>query len=558
MANIREDNAPAGLGLNPTETGVDARLQVARRGGAFYNQAAEAMAGTGNRIASTVSDVGKVADDYMTHRDISQGAKDGTAIVANANTLWNEQAKKADPNNPATAQKFLTETLEPALDKFKEGFTTERGQQWAEQFTDQYRKHMFEKTASDMSTLAGIAVQQNVHQTVNQLSSAAASDPSSLDFALKTIDHSIGGMTSSSPNLDATTSAQVNAQLTQQAKEAVVKAAVSGMITKNPNVDLDAIQKKYPEYIKGDEMRMFQKAAQTQAKIDTLQNKQLETYTRQTNERAAEHAANQVVVKNVAIDPQTSRPVIKPDFFSDALEIAKMPDAPAGMARALADWGEHQQNEKAQSVIDDPQIKKDLTDRLFDSDKPTTRIDLMKAQVAGKLSNQSFEAMTRLVTELETSPLKGPVWDSTATAVKDALIVNVPGLPGKDSVGTANYATFMQTFIPQYLAKERAGTLAPNALDVKDPNSMISQAMAPFKRTQGQRMQDYVGAAGGIGAKPEPAMQPENQMTRMYGDVPVPKSLNGIASLQHSKSTGLWLDQTSKKVYDAKGNEVKP
>jgi len=76
----------------------------------------------------------------------------------------------------------------------------------------------------------------------------------------------------------------------------------------------------------------------------------------------------------------------------------------------------------------------------------------------------------------------------------------VPGLPGKDSVGISNYSTFMQTFVPQYLAKQRAGTLPPNALDVKDPNSMISQAMAPFKRTQAQRMQDYVGAAGGIGA----------------------------------------------------------
>jgi hypothetical protein len=558
MANIREDNAPAGLGLQPTEMGADARLQVARRGGAFYNQAAEALAGTGQRIGSTITDVGKVADDYVTHRDISQGAKDGTGIVANANTQWNEIAKKSDPNDPATAQKFLTETLEPALDKFKEGFTTERSRQWAEQFTDQYRKHMFEKTASDMSTLAGIAVQQNVHQTVNQLSSAAASDPSSLDFALKTIDHSIGGMVSSSPNLDAETGAKVNAQLTQQAKEAVVKAAVSGMIQKNPNVDLDAIQKKYPEYINGAEIKMFQKAAQTQAKVDTLQNKQLETYTRQTNERAAEHAANQNLSKNVTIDPQTSRPVIKPDFFSDALEIAKMPDAPAGTARALIDWGEHQQNAKAENVIDDPIIKKDLTDRLFDSDKPTTRIDLMKAQVKGQLSNNSFQAMERLVTELETSPLKGPVWDSTATAVKDALIVNVPGLPGKDSVGTANYATFMQTFIPQYLAKERAGNLPPNALDVKDPNSMISQAMAPFKRTQGQRMQDYVGAAGGIGAKPEPAVQPSNQQTRMVGDVPVPIALNGVASLQFNKAKNLWRDQTSGTVYDAKGHEVKP
>jgi hypothetical protein len=557
VPNIREQSAPENLGINPTEMGVDARAAVARRGGAFYNQAAEAITSTGQRIASTVRDVGQVADDYMTHRDISKGAAEGTAIVANANTNWNETAKKADPNDPATAQKFLTETLEPALDKFKEGFTTERSQQWAEQFTSQYRKHMFEKTASDMSSLAGIAVQQNVHKTVNQLSSAAASDPSSLDFALKTIDHSIGGMVSSSPNLDAETGAKVNAQLTQQAKETVVKAAVAGMITKNPNIDLDAIQQKYGEYLTGGEMKTFQKAAQTQAKVDTLQQKQLETYTRQTNERAAEKRSNDIVTKNVAIDPQTSRPIVKPEFFSDALEVAKMPDAPQGLARTLIDWGE-KQLVKEGKIIDDPIAKRDLTDRLFDPDHPTTRIDLMKAQTAGKISDHTFQSMERLVTELETAPLKGPVWQSTSAAVKDALIVNVPGLPGKDSVGTTNYSTFMQTFIPQYLAKERAGTAPPNALDLKDPTSMISQALAPFKRTQAQRMQDYVGAAGGIGAKPEPAVQPANQQTRMVGDVPVPIALNGVAALQFNKAKGLWRDQTSGTIYDAKGNEVKP
>ena len=40
------------------------------------------------------------------------------------------------------------------------------------------------------------------------------------------------------------------------------------MIQKNPNIDLDSIQQKYGDYINGAEMKMFQKAAQTQAKVD--------------------------------------------------------------------------------------------------------------------------------------------------------------------------------------------------------------------------------------------------------------------------------------------------
>ena len=268
MPNIRENNAPQGLGLNPTEIGVDATAAAARRIGTFYNQKADSLSDIGQRIGSTVRDVGQVADDYMTHREISAGAAAGTEIVAAANTKWNEVAKKADPNDPSTGEKFLTETLEPALDKFKSGFNTERSQQWAEQFTAQYRKHMFEKTAGDMSKMAGDAVQLNIHRTVNGLSSAVAADPSSLDFALKNVDHAISGTADSSPNLDAETAAKVKGQLSQQAKEAIVKAAVTGMITKNPNIDLDAVQKKYGDYINGAEMKMFAKAAQTQAKVD--------------------------------------------------------------------------------------------------------------------------------------------------------------------------------------------------------------------------------------------------------------------------------------------------
>ena len=201
---------------------------------------------------------------------------------------------------------------------------------------------------------------------------------------------------------------------------------------------------------------------------------------------------------NVVLDPSTGRPTIKPGYFRDALEVVKMPNAPDGLGRALIDWGEHQQNLKAEPTVSDPQVKKDLTDRLFDPNNPTTRVDLMKAQVAGKLSDHDFTSMERLTTELATAPLKGPVWQDTMAAVKNELIVSIPGIPGKDSVGTNNYASFAQTFIPQYLTKQRSGTLEPNALDVKDPNSMISKAMAPFKRTQAERMKDYIAAAGGL------------------------------------------------------------
>jgi hypothetical protein len=36
-----------------------------------------------------------------------------------------------------------------------------------------------------------------------------------------------------------------------------------------------------------------------------------------------------------------------------------------------------------------------------------------------------------------------------------------------------------------------------------------------------------------------------------------PGALNGVASLQFNKAKGLWRDQSSGTIYDAKGNPVK-
>jgi hypothetical protein len=525
MANIREVTAPQGLGLNPTETGIDARTQAARRIGTFFNQTADLYGQAGGELKSTITDVGSVAENYMTHRDISAGAAKGTELMANATDAWNKIKGDPgiDPNDQTIAKKFMAEQLEPAFEKFKSGFSTERSQQFAEQFVERYRNQMFKETTADMGSLAKIAVTRNAMTTVNSLSSMVASNPtiSSIDNAIDTWHHALEATVGSSPNLDGVNAAAVRSEMGLKGEISIVKAGISGMITKSPNIDLSEVQKKYGHLIDGAEFKMFQAAAVRQDKTDKAQARQDLLNQKTLADMQVHTTANKIVADNVSIDPQTSRPVIKPEFFNQALDIVKNnPNAPSAAKtwETLNAWGEHQQTLKAAPTVDDQATRKDLTDRLFDPDHPTTRLDLMKAQTAGKLSDHSFQSMERLVTELEKAPLQGPVWQSTAAAVKDALIVSVPGLPGKDNIGTANYATFMQTFLPDYIAKSRAGTLPPNALDVKDPNSMIGQAMAPFKRTSAQRMSDYVAGAGGLTAvpaseKPGPSVAPPTKIS---------------------------------------------
>lgn len=483
MANIRQIEAPSGIGLNPSETGIEAFAAVGRRVGAFGNQIADTFNQEGSQLKSTIGDVGSVADNYLTHRDISAGAANGTAIVANANTQWNEIAKKADPNDPSTAQKFLTETLEPALDKFKEGFTTERSQQWAEQFTDQYRKHMFEKTAADMSSLAGIAIQQNVHSTVNQLSSAAASDPSSLDFALKTIDHAIGGMTSTNQNLDAETSAKVNSQLTQQAKESVVKAAVSGMITKNPNIDLDAIQQKYGEYIKGDEMKMFQKAAQAQAKSDFLTQKSIESYQIKEKERAVAADLSKTFSDKVSYD-NNGKATIKPGYFDEIMQSVRNHGAGEETARALIGFGQRQLQEKREIINTNREKQSDLLSRMNDPNNPTTETQILEAANRDELDDRARNNLLALRKATDEAPNHDPVYTATLDAAKNIIMQSFEG--------NENYANFMYSFMPEYKRQKQAGTLKPNALDMSDPTSLISQQMKQFKPSEDQKMRYHI------------------------------------------------------------------
>lgn len=483
MPNIKTYDTPA-LDIRPSETGVEAIAGAARRAGAFYNQAGGAYSDLGQRAGAAVRDAGEVAVKSIEHGEISKGAATFAQMQDDLTKQWNETAKTADPNDPSVAAKFREEVVAPTLDQYSSGFLTEGGQKFAEHHVEALRNHLFEKTAADMSTLAGEAVRRNVAQTANSLASAVRLDPSSLDFSLKTAESSIGAVVDSSPTMSATDAGRVKSEVLQKTQEAIVKSAVMGMIEKNPNIDLDKIEAKYGKYITGPEIQMFGKAAKTQARADILINKQIDAYQRQQNTEAAHTAANKSMSENVSIDPVTNRPIVKPQFFKDALEIAKMPNAPDGLARTLLDWGEHQQNLKDTVVRDDPTKSQELYTGLFNNDKPTTEVDILRAEIEKKISPQTGTMMRALSKELEERPLKGPLWTNTMSAVKGTL--------GTDPQGDEKFGNFVQAFIPEYLRQSRAGTLPPNALDTRDPKSLISQAMAPYKRTAQQMLFDRI------------------------------------------------------------------
>lgn len=556
MPNIKTFDAPQ-LGLNPTETGIQANTQAAYRAGRFFNQQAQATEEVGGELArgigGDVKAVGDVALQYMEHREISHGAAAYAQLNDDLTQQWNDTAKNADPNDPTVAAKFREQTLEPALEKYRQNFLTEGGQKFAEARVDSLRNHMFEKTSADMSSLAKDAVAVNVKQTANSLSNTAMTDPSAVPHLLDSADGLVGGMVSSAPNIKGADSARARMQLTETMKESIVKAGAVGAIQNSNDPEGEAARwgAKYPNYINGAELKQLGAYAKSQQRANLLTEKQLQQFQKQQETDAAHKELSKTFTDSVQFD-ENGNVSIKPSFYKDIMKVEQAhPGVATERAKAMINFGEAQTKEKREIVNDDPDAVSQLYTGLFDQNKPTTDTDILRAAVEKKLSPHTQTTLLQLEKSLAESPLKGPIWQDTMAAAKDQLVVNVPGIPGKDNVGISNFAKFAQMFIPDYLAKKRSGTLPPNALDVNDPQSMISQAMAPFKRTQSQRLSDFIAGAGGLSPS---TVAPSGG--RRIGDVPVPAMLNGIAALQYNKQTGQWRDQVSGKIYDREGNEV--
>lgn len=484
MPNIAEFDA-GNLDIRPSETGVESVARAGLRIGAFYNQTAQLKEQEGARLGQSVKEAGDTAVDYMDHQQINAGADHGTNLRASLQDSWNQTSANADPHDPSVAKKWREETLQPALDQFAQGFTTEKSQDWANHFANETRSEFFNKSEADMSSLAKDAVVKTVSNMGNQLSNMAVSDPSSVDASVAMVDHSIDGILGANPNIKGADAGRVKLEVGEKLKEQIIKAGAFGAIQNadDPVAAAASWAAKYPDYINGPEELALAKAAKVQERSNTLLTKQTQIADRQLATQNVDASRNKIFADNVTIDPTTNRPNIKPDFFAQAVKIpSQYPNAPNAIetAKTLLDWGEAQQKEP-KGGVSDPGVLADLSSRLFSPDNPTTEIQLMKAQVdatQGKpgISKENFAPMLELVKALQETPIRDPAVKDTMQAVKDKFTFSSTN-GADDPMGSANYARFIQAFTPEYLKQVRAGTLQPNALDTRDPNSLISAAI---------------------------------------------------------------------------------
>ncbi|WP_213740940.1 hypothetical protein [Bradyrhizobium sp. dw_411] len=318
IPNIKPFEAPNNLGLQPTETGIEAASQAARSIRASYGEAADTLKETGRLAASTIQDVGDVAVKYEEHQEISHGAAQFATAMSGLDGAWNKTINTADANDSSVAAKFRDETLEPQLDKLRDAFITEGGQKYAEAQIGRIRDHFVVKTSADMSTKAGYAVQQNITTLVNQLSNAALNDPTSLKTSLDLIEHSIGAMVDSSPNLRSADRERIKTEVLQNSQATIVKSAAVGAVAINPEAGLKQFSSpEYGKWVNGAELKALEQQSRTvQSAMRTDQTRQLALQKQEAQDKS-DQAEGQYLAKLHDDDPSVSGQVTAKAIAND-------------------------------------------------------------------------------------------------------------------------------------------------------------------------------------------------------------------------------------------------
>lgn len=540
MPNIRENSAPQGLGINPSETGINATAAAARRIGSSYREAADATGDLGQRIGSAIRTVGDVAVKFEDHREISAGAAKFAELQDNLTQEWNKRAKEADPNDPTVAQKFREEVVEPALENFSGGFNTENSMRFAEQKVEHLRTHMFQKTAADMSTLAGIAVRKNIADSTTAMTNTAITDPSSVPTLLDGVDHSISGVVGSSPTMSATDAARVTSEVSTATKRAIVHAGAIGAIQKSGDPERTAEEwiKKYPNLIDGSEAKALAGNARQQIRA--------RNYDDQVERRRAKEAAQDKsteLTNQYLIDVRSRDPRIASD--PTAVKILNDTDLTKQDKNNLLNYVDRTLKPETNSRLSQQTFVGLLRDlRAPDADPDTVMQKAWDARLkdpgqAGSMTEQDFNQFRQEVVARKTP--EGAALERDRSLFFKQYAGTIAGTGYDPAMGSP------KLYNAEADARRMESMLRSKGLDphlAYDPSSeyFLGRPQRLQKWQQSMQMDLSLRAEGTQAAT---ATRPE-----------VPFELRGIADVSYNRSKNLWRDNVTGKIYDASGKEV--
>lgn len=219
--NIAEFNA-GNQGIDTSKLGQAAE-EVSSAGyleGKLYRQA-------GEDIKQGAHDLGAAVENHEYMTELTQGSAVWSATYNNQTAAWQKMQASADPNDATIQKKFMDESLEPALQQFQGGFTTEQGQKWALDQANMMRREFNNRTNADMMTRAGEAKMEDFKTSLNQAGATVYKDPTALGTAFDHAD-SVLSEIKNSGQFDADQIAKMNT-MEFDWKNELSKTAVKGL-----------------------------------------------------------------------------------------------------------------------------------------------------------------------------------------------------------------------------------------------------------------------------------------------------------------------------------------
>jgi hypothetical protein len=523
QGNIAQYTSPIDQ-LHPEEVGAEALARAGRGIGAQYNQIGADYQNAIDRVGQPVA---KIIDNHETMTDISEGSASLAAMRNNFTTQWNQMAAKLDPNDKSIQGTFLDNTVEPKLQEWQNGFSTEKGQQWALAQADAMRAHMNDKTSADMSSRAGAAVVENMKTTLNQLSDTARKDPSSMDASIGQVDALIAAAKAN--NNGNLTPEQIDrmTDLSHDMKNEIVKSGIQGLADVNPQAAVAAINSgKFSNYISGTEGDQLTKYSEGITRMKLEDQQRAYEQQQRVQKQAEDATANKILGQ--MYNPDTGQvsipPGINQQIFNDKTLSAKSKVELLSTVKHISQ----------DTDVTDPTVRSSNFSALGDG--TLTQGDLITQASKGQLSKEDLSFFSERLKQTPDAIAENKIVSNGVQQVQKAILTPpAPGLP--PSVDQRNKETaFTNWLMPAYTAAMQDNTgqfkgmtqsqKSAILMSSTDPRGLLTpDKLAPFLTSPQQMLQDGLK---GVGPLPSSGIAPAAPAAPAQKDIDYLKANPGM------------------------------
>lgn len=513
MPNIPQYELP--LGQSDIRTNTSGAEAISRAGGAVSRAArvgqetarsigqytTESWAMAGRMVAKG----GEVLDNYITTKDIASAAEQHTALAAqSAKDLPAILAKADDPVK--AAQDYYDNVWKPAADGINQNMTTKGSRRWATEHMAMASDHFHQNAIAEAMSITGAKTIAKFDSSIDNLGTAAHSDPHGVDNYAKQID-SIGQQMK--PLLTPQQQVQFEAHL-HAAKGNVYMAAGQALAEKNPHAFKQQLDGGWGKDYLSDTQR------QQLSNYSHVMVREARSDAREASQDAAEKWQSKFY------DPKTGDVVkITPEVMKqiNADPSLRPQDKTRIIGGAMRAYKEQQAvNNGLEAQKNDAVTVHNLEGRMGDENNPLTHDQVDEAAQKGLISSKTAEGFHFSINQLNSADPKAREQVQSEkgadTVLKAMTKTNNPFAP--PTWENAQKYEQGRRLLKEYIRQQKAGGMTNEDIFATDGKAYWAK-QPQFQALQGDQTTDPVenakkllqqqqqGNGGGAGGAPAPA-----------------------------------------------------